>query len=127
MKSKKRSLIQDLPTGLSLWWLGLCTVSVLNIGLLARLWMKHLKNLTSRIGKPMRCSIVNYPYPLPLFWLPFDRSCRERMFNASPWWMAGSRAFWSDVLWRRLPNYVLLRNGPTCLRLLRVLPKRTGL
>lgn len=43
MKSKKRSLIQDLPTGLSLWWLGLCTVSVLNIGLLARLWMKHLK------------------------------------------------------------------------------------
>ena len=43
MKSKKRSLIQDLPAGLSLWWLRLCTVSVLNIGLLARLWMKHLK------------------------------------------------------------------------------------
>jgi hypothetical protein len=43
MKSKKRSLIQDLPVGLSLWWLGLCTVSVFNIGLPARLWMKHLK------------------------------------------------------------------------------------
>jgi len=43
MKSKKRSLIQDLPAGLSLWWLRLCTVSVLNIRWLARLWMKHLK------------------------------------------------------------------------------------
>jgi len=25
----------------------------------------------------MRCSVVNYPYPIPLFWdVPFDRSCR---------------------------------------------------
>lgn len=39
----RRSFIKDLPAGLSIWWLGLCTVSVINIGLLATFWIKHLK------------------------------------------------------------------------------------
>ena len=39
----RRSFIKDLPVGLSIWWLGLCTVSVINIGLLATFWIKHLK------------------------------------------------------------------------------------
>jgi len=34
----------DLPFGLFAWWLALGAVSVINIGLLARLWIAHNKN-----------------------------------------------------------------------------------
>src|SRR6266511_107863 len=42
-RSRRRSIIKDLPGVLSIWWLGLCAVSIINIGLLTRFWMKHLK------------------------------------------------------------------------------------
>ena len=75
MKSKKRSLIQDLPTGLLLWWLGLCTVSVLNIGLLATLWMKHLKK--SHIPNREAYAVQRRQLSLST---PFVLGCASRSF-----------------------------------------------
>jgi hypothetical protein len=44
----RRSRMNDLPSGLLTWWLGLCTVSAINIGLLARFWITHLKKRSNR-------------------------------------------------------------------------------
>lgn len=33
-----------LPTGMLIGWLDLCTVSVINIGILVSIWVGHLKN-----------------------------------------------------------------------------------
>ncbi|HWU41584.1 MAG TPA: hypothetical protein VN203_28340, partial [Candidatus Acidoferrum sp.] len=36
--------MSDLPAGLMAWYLALCLVSLLNIGLLLLSWRKHLKS-----------------------------------------------------------------------------------
>jgi hypothetical protein len=43
----KRSRKHDLPAGLLPWWLGLCAVSIINIGVLGWFWIVHRRKRAS--------------------------------------------------------------------------------
>ena len=67
--------MQGMPTGLLLWWLGLCTISILNLGLLGRFWVKHLKKSPS----PNRRAYAVQRHQLSLS-TPFVLGCAFRSF-----------------------------------------------
>ena len=71
----RRSRKNDLPSGLFAWWLALCTVSIINLGLLGRFWIAHRKKHS---GTDPRV----YQQKRKLLWLStfFTLGCAFRAF-----------------------------------------------